>query len=142
MTNATTQDNYRIMHTMIRVGDLQRSIDFYCNLLGMHELNRSDVPEASYTNVFLGYGPEATHPGLELTYNYGRTDYEKGNGFGHLAIGVRDIYGVCDRLKAQGIAIAREPGPVKFGTTHIAFVDDPDGYRIELVDLDTTDFAT
>jgi len=129
------------MHTMIRVGDLDRSVDFYQRHFGMSVVKRVDVPEASYTNVFIGYGTEQADPMIELTYNDGRTDYEKGDGFGHLAIGVRDIYGVCDRLKAAGVRIVREPGPVKFGTVHIAFIDDPDGYRIELIDLDTGDYA-
>lgn len=133
---------FRFLHTMVRVGDLQRSVDFYCGMLGMTEIRRIDVPEGKYTNVFVGYGPEATHPVIELTYNYGETKYEHGTAFGHLAIGVRDIKGVCDRLAAAGVEIPRPAGPVKFGTTHIAFIVDPDGYKIELVDLDTVDFPT
>ncbi len=123
----------RFMHTMIRVGDLERSIDFYQRYLGMREIRRSDVPEGRYTNVFIGYGDEASAPMIELTYNYGVSAYEKGKGFGHLAIGVTDIAATCAAMRAGGVAIAREPGPVKFGTTVIAFVDDPDGYRIELI---------
>jgi lactoylglutathione lyase len=129
------------MHTMIRVGDLDRSIDFYCKHFGMQLLRRVDVPEGRYTNAFIGYGDELDQPVIELTYNYGTANYQLGTGFGHIALGVRDIYGVCGALKKAGIKIVREPGPVKFGTTHIAFVDDPDGYRIELVDLDTADYA-
>lgn len=133
----TAPPKSRIMHTMIRVGDLDRSIRFYSDNFGMREVSRSDVPEGKYTNVFIGYGDEDTDPMIELTYNYGRESYDRGDGFGHIAVGVRDIYGVCDRLRAAGVKIAREPGPLKFGKVHIAFVDDPDGYRIELIDLDT-----
>ena len=131
----------RIMHTMIRVGDLDRSVQFYSKHFGMEVVKKVDVPEAQYTNVFIGYGNENDDPMIELTYNYGRTDYEPGTGFWHLAIGVRDIYGVCRTLRDAGVKIVREPGPLKFGTVHIAFVDDPDGYRIELIDLDTGDYA-
>jgi len=130
----------RFMHTMIRVGDLERSIAFYSRHFGMAVIRRIDVPEGRYTNVFIGYGEERSDPMIELTYNYGVETYDRGNGFGHLAIGVKDIYGVCDRMRQDGLAIVREPGPVKFGTTHIAFVDDPDGYRIELIDVDTCGF--
>lgn len=139
MPQTSAASEFRFLHTMIRVGDLKRSLDFYCNMLGMKEITRSDVPEASYTNVMVGYGSEASHALVELTYNYGKTDYVKGDGFGHLAIGVRDIHGICKDLKAKGVSIPREPGPLKFGTTHIAFIEDPDGYWIELVDLDTLD---
>jgi lactoylglutathione lyase len=140
MSNAQAK-GFRIMHTMIRVGDLDRSINFYSKHFGMSVVKRVDVPEGQYTNVFIGYGSENADPMIELTYNYGTTSYDLGKGFGHLAIGVRDIYAVCDKLKAEGIKIVREPGPVKFGTVHIAFVDDPDGYRIELIDTDTGDYA-
>lgn len=132
-----TPENARIMHVMIRVGDLERSIRFYGDHFGMKVLRREDVPEGKYTNVFIGYGSELSDPVIELTYNYGVGSYERGNGFGHLAIGVRDIKGVCERMRGAGIKIVREPGPVKFGTVHIAFVDDPDGYRVELIDVDT-----
>lgn len=134
-------NNFRIMHTMIRVGDLDRSVAFYSGHFGMSVVKKVDVPDAKYTNVFIGYGDENSDPMIELTYNYGVSSYESGNGFGHLAIGVRDIYAVCERLRAAGVKIAREPGPLKFGTVHIAFIDDPDGYRIELIDLDTGDYA-
>ncbi|TCR64055.1 lactoylglutathione lyase [Bosea sp. BK604] len=133
--------NFRIMHTMIRVGDLDRSVDFYSNHFGMSVVKKVDVPEAKYTNVFIGYGNEHDDPMIELTYNYGVPAYELGTGFGHLAIGVKDIYGVCEKLRAAGVKIVREPGPLKFGTVHIAFIDDPDGYRIELIDIDTGEYA-
>tara|TARA_B100000405_G_scaffold84934_1_gene58811 strand:- start:43 stop:447 length:405 start_codon:yes stop_codon:yes gene_type:complete len=131
MTAASKQP--RIMHTMIRVGDLERSIAFYTRHFGMEVIRTIDVPEGKYTNVFIGYGEEKSDPMIELTYNYGVGSYEKGDGFGHLAIGVPDIYAACDAMRGEGVRIVREPGPVKFGTTVIAFVDDPDGYRIELI---------
>ncbi|HEX2527364.1 MAG TPA: lactoylglutathione lyase [Geminicoccus sp.] len=124
----------RIMHTMIRVGDLDRSIAFYARHFGMEVIRTIDLPEGKYTNVFIGYGDEKTNPMIELTYNYGVESYERGNGFGHLAVGVADIYGTCERMRADGVPIVRAPGPVKFGTTVIAFVDDPDGYRVELIE--------
>ncbi|MFN3447622.1 MAG: lactoylglutathione lyase [Roseococcus sp.] len=127
-------ESFRYLHTMLRVGDLDRSIAFYTTHLGMKELRRRDVPEGKYTLAFLGYGDEATHTVLELTYNYGVAGYEMGTAFGHLAIGVPDIYGLCERLRAAGVKITREPGPVKFGTTLIAFIEDPDGYKIELIE--------
>ncbi|WP_027285458.1 lactoylglutathione lyase [Rubritepida flocculans] len=127
-------ESFRYLHTMLRVGDLDRSIAFYTTHLGMKELRRRDVPEGKYTLAFLGYGDEAAHTVLELTYNYGVSSYEMGTAFGHLAIGVPDIYGLCERLRAAGVKITREPGPVKFGTTLIAFIEDPDGYKIELIE--------
>jgi lactoylglutathione lyase len=126
-------DTYRYLHTMLRVGDLERSVRFYTGMFGMKELRRRDVPEGKYTLVFLGYGPEETHTVLELTYNYGVDKYELGTAFGHLAIGVPDVYAACEKMRAAGVKITREPGPVKFGTTVIAFVEDPDGYKIELI---------
>ena len=123
----------RILHTMLRVGDLQRSIDFYTKVLGMKLLRTTDRPEQKYTLAFVGYGSNPDHAELELTYNYGVEKYEIGTGFGHLAIGVDDAYAACDRIRAAGGAITREPGPVKGGTTVIAFVQDPDGYKIELI---------
>lgn len=122
----------RFLHTMIRVGDLDRSVDFYTRLLGMKELRRRDVPEGKYTLVFVGY--DEGEPAIELTYNYGVDRYELGNAFGHLAIGVPDIHATVERLRAAGVKITREPGPVKFGTTVIAFIEDPDGYKIELIE--------
>ena len=123
-----------LLHTMIRVGNLERSVDFYTKLLGMKELRRRDVPEGKYTLVFVGYAEEATGAAVvELTYNYGTEKYDLGTGFGHLAVGVPDVYGMCEALRAAGAKITREPGPVKFGTTLIAFIEDPDGYKIELI---------
>lgn len=135
---AATASQFRMMHTMIRVFDLDRSIRFYTELLGMKLLRRDDYPDGKFTNAFVGYGSEDDHCVVELTYNWGREEaYELGNGFGHLALGVRDIYAVCDALQAQGANIPRKPGPMLHGTTHIAFIEDPDGYKIELIDLDT-----
>jgi lactoylglutathione lyase len=124
----------RLLHTMIRVGDLDRSVDFYTRLLGMRELRRRDVPEGKYTLSFVGYGDESEQAVIELTYNYGTEKYEMGTAFGHLAVGVPDVRGTCERLRAAGARITREPGPVKFGTTVIAFIEDPDGYKIELIE--------
>lgn len=124
---------YRLLHTMLRVRDLDASVKFYTELMGMKELRRRDVPEGKYTLVFVGYGDEETNAVVELTYNYGVDHYELGDAFGHLAVGMPDIYAACDKLRAGGAKITREPGPLKFGTTHIAFVEDPDGYKIELV---------
>ena len=126
-------EGYRYLHTMLRVGDLARSVQFYSEQFGMRELRRRDVPDGKYTLVFMGYGAEASHTVLELTYNYGVDKYELGTAFGHLAVGVPDIYAACEKMRAAGTRITREPGPVKFGTTVIAFVEDPDGYKIELV---------
>ncbi|WP_439626908.1 lactoylglutathione lyase [Shinella sp.] len=136
MADAPSQ--FRMMHTMIRVFDLDASIKFYTELLGMTLLRRDDYPEGKFTNAFVGYGPEETDTVVELTYNWGREEgYDLGTGFGHLALGVRDIYAVCGALEKQGARIPRPPGPMKHGTTHIAFIEDPDGYKIELIDLDT-----
>lgn len=123
----------RILHTMLRVGDLQRSIDFYTQVMGMHLLRQRDNPEYQYTLAFLGYGPESEQAVIELTYNYGVDKYDLGNAYGHIAIEVNDLYGTCERIRAAGGIISREPGPVKGGTTEIAFVKDPDGYAIELI---------
>jgi len=125
----------RFLHTMIRVGNLDRSIAFYTQLLGMTELRRRDVPDGKYTLAFLGYG-EGNKEGqgeIELTYNYGVEKYEQGNAFGHLAVGVPDVAAACEAVRAGGGKVTREAGPVKFGTTIIAFVEDPDGYKIELI---------
>jgi lactoylglutathione lyase len=124
----------RILHTMIRVGNLARSIEFYTTALGMSLLRQRDYPDGKFTLAFIGYGPEDTHPAIELTYNYGVESYEIGTGFGHIAIGVGDIHAACDRLRAAGARITREPGPMKHGTTVIAFAVDPDGYKIELIE--------
>jgi lactoylglutathione lyase len=131
---SATSGNFSYLHTMLRVGDLERSIGFYTGLLGMKELRRSEVPAGKYTLAFLGYGDEATHTVLELTYNWGVEQYEIGTAFGHLALGVPDIYAACEKLRGAGAKITREPGPVKFGTTVIAFIEDPDGYKIELIE--------
>lgn len=126
-------ENFRYLHTMLRVGNLERSVAFYSAMFGMVELRRRDVPDGKYTLAFLGYNDRPDQTELELTYNYGVDNYEIGTGFGHLAFGMPDVYGTCERLRAAGAKITREPGPVKFGTTVIAFVDDPDGYKIELI---------
>jgi len=123
----------RLLHTMLRVGDLQRSIDFYTKVLGMKLLRTTDRPEQKYTLAFVGYGSNPEHAELELTYNYGVDKYDLGTAYGHLAIGVDDVHAACDRIRASGGTITREPGPVKGGTTMIAFVQDPDGYKIELI---------
>jgi len=124
----------RILHTMLRVGDLQRSIDFYTKVLGMKLLRTSDNPEYKYTLAFVGYGSNPDHAELELTYNYGVDQYEMGGAFGHLAISAENIYTACDAVRANGGNITREPGPVKGGSSVIAFVTDPDGYKIELIE--------
>lgn len=123
----------RILHTMLRVGDLARSVDFYTNVLGMKLLRRTDRPEQKYTLAFVGYGDESGGAVLELTYNYGVDKYDLGSGFGHVAIEVDDVKAACDAVRAKGGTVTREAGPVKGGTTVIAFVADPDGYKIELI---------
>jgi lactoylglutathione lyase len=123
----------RILHTMLRVGDLQRSIDFYTKVMGMQLLRTTDRPEQKYSLAFVGYGDEREHAVLELTYNYGVEKYDLGGAFGHIAIAVDDAYAACAKIKAAGGNVTREPGPVKGGTTVIAFVTDPDGYKIELI---------
>ncbi|HGH6026372.1 lactoylglutathione lyase [Vibrio mimicus] len=125
--------NHRILHTMLRVGDLDKSIEFYTQVMGMTLLRKNENTEYKYTLAFLGYGDESQGAVIELTYNWGVAEYEKGNAYGHIAIGVDDIYATCDIIKASGGTVTREPGPVKGGTTHIAFVKDPDGYMIELI---------
>ena len=124
----------RILHTMLRVGDLPRSIDFYTNVLGMRVLRTTDRPEQRYTLAFVGYGDESAHAVLELTYNYGVDRYELGTAYGHVAIEVEDAKAACDAVRAKGGTVTREAGPVKGGTTVIAFVQDPDGYKIELIE--------
>ena len=126
---------YSLLHTMIRVKDLDRSLDFYTRLLGMRLLRRKDYPGGEFTLAFVGYGGEDAHTVIELTHNWGREQgYALGDGFGHLAIGVPDIYGACERLAANGVNITRPPGPMKHGGTVIAFVEDPDGYKVELIE--------
>jgi lactoylglutathione lyase len=124
----------RILHTMLRVGDLQRSIDFYTKVLGMKLLRTSENPEYKYTLAFVGYGNNPDHAELELTYNWGTDKYEMGTAYGHIAISTEDIYQTCDQVRAAGGNITREPGPVKGGTTVIAFITDPDGYKVELIE--------
>ena len=124
----------RILHTMLRVGDLQRSIRFYGDVLGMKLLRTTDRPEQKYSLAFVGYGDEAANAVLELTYNYGVERYDLGAGFGHVAIEVPDVAAACTAVKAKGGKVTREAGPVKGGTTVIAFVEDPDGYKIELIE--------
>ncbi|RAU22576.1 lactoylglutathione lyase [Paramagnetospirillum kuznetsovii] len=126
--------DWRLLHTMIRVGNLDRSIDFYTKLLGMKLLRRQDYPEGRFTLAFVGYGDEAEHTVIELTHNWDTASYELGGGFGHLALGVPDIYGACEKMAASGASITRPPGPMKHGKTVIAFVEDPDGYKIELIE--------
>ena len=123
----------RILHTMLRVGDLQRSIDFYTRILGMSLLRTTDRPEQKYSLAFVGYGPESDTAALELTYNYGVDKYEMGSAYGHVAIEVDDAYAACERITAAGGVVTRPAGPVKGGTTVFAFVKDPDGYQIELI---------
>jgi lactoylglutathione lyase len=123
----------RFLHTMLRVGDLERSVKFYTEGFGMKEIRRTDVPDGKYTLAFVGYGDEEHHTVIELTYNYGVDRYDVGTAFGHLAVGVPDVYATTETLRKFGAKVTREPGPVKFGTTVIAFVEDPDGYKIELV---------
>ena len=123
----------RLLHTMIRVNDLDASLRFYCEQLGMKVLRRKEFPEGRFTLAFVGYGDEASHSVVELTYNWDTRHYDLGNGFGHLAIGVDDIYKACERLRAGGVKVVREPGPMKHGQTVIAFIEDPNGYRIELI---------
>ncbi|MBC7683801.1 MAG: lactoylglutathione lyase [Bdellovibrionales bacterium] len=124
----------RILHTMLRVGHLQRSIDFYTKVLGMKLLRTSDNPEYKYTLAFVGYGNNPEHAELELTYNYGEDHYEMGTAYGHIAISADDIVAACDAARENGGNVTREPGPVKGGTTVIAFITDPDGYKVELIE--------
>ena len=123
----------RLLHTMLRVGDLPRSIAFYTDVMGMTLLRQSENPSQKYTLAFLGYGPNPEHAELELTYNHGVTSYDMGTAYGHLAVAVPDAYAACDRIRHAGGSVTREAGPVKGGSTVIAFVTDPDGYKIELI---------
>ncbi len=131
--NAT--EGYRLLHAMIRVRDLDHSLDFYTRLLGMNVLRKKDFPGGRFTLAFVGYGDEIDHTVVELTHNWDQEEaYDIGTGFGHLAIAVPDIHSTCDRLAAEHVSIPRPPGPMKHGTTVIAFIEDPDGYKIELVE--------
>ena len=124
---------YRLAHTMLRVLDLELSLKFYCEILGMKILRRTDYPEGRFTNTFIGYGAEVYFPTLELTHNWDQKEpYDKGNGWGHICIEAPDVYKACEELCAAGIKITRPPGPMKHGTRVIAFCEDPDGYKVEL----------
>ena len=124
----------RLLHTMIRVGNLERSIAFYTDVLGMQLLRRKEYPEGRFTNVFVGYGDEREHAVLELTHNWDTSRYDLGTGYGHVAVEVDDAAAACDRVRALGGKVTREAGPMKHGTTVIAFVEDPDGYKIEFIE--------
>jgi lactoylglutathione lyase len=124
----------RLLHTMLRVGNLEKSLDFYCNILGMKLLRKKDYPNGKFTLAFVGYGEEADHTVLELTHNWDTDSYDLGNAYGHIALGVADIYSTCESIRQQGGKVTREPGPMKHGTTVIAFVEDPDGYKVELIE--------
>ncbi len=126
---------------MLRVADLDASLAFYCDVLGMQLLRRKDYPSGEFTLAFVGYGDEADNTVLELTYNWGVSDYTLGDAYGHIAIGVDDIYGACNEIRKQGGKVTREPGPMKHGTTVIAFVEDPDHYKVELIQTRSTEVA-
>lgn len=127
----------RLLHTMLRVGNLEESLKFYCNVLGMKLLRRKDYPGGEFTLAFVGYGDESDTSVLELTYNWGKEKYDLGDAYGHIALGVDDIYATCDEVKKLGGKVTREPGPMKHGSTVIAFIEDPDGYKVELIQLGT-----
>jgi lactoylglutathione lyase len=127
----------RLLHTMLRVGDLQRSIAFYTGALGMKLLRTTERPEQGYSLAFVGYGSNPEQAEIELTYNHGVSSYELGTAYGHIALGMPDIVAACEKIRARGGTVTREPGPVKGGTTMIAFVADPDGYKIELIERDS-----
>ncbi len=123
----------RILHTMLRVGDLDKSIDFYTKAFGMKLLRRKDYPDGKFTLAFIGYGEESSHAVIELTHNWDTSRYDLGTGYGHIALGCDDIYKACEIAKANGGIVTRDPGPMKHGSTVIAFVSDPDGYKVELI---------
>ena len=125
----------RLLHTMLRVGDLERSITFYTDVLGMRLLRRKDYPDGRFTLAFVGYGDESSTAVLELTHNWDTSSYEIGTGYGHIALGVDDIHATCEAMAAKGGRVVRPPGAMKHGTTVIAFVEDPDGYKVELIQL-------
>ncbi len=127
----------RMLHTMLRVGDLEKSLDFYTSVLGMKLLRKSDYPEGKFTLAFVGYGDEKDHTVLELTHNWDTSKYDLGNAYGHIALEVPDAYKACDAVRAKGGKVVREAGPMKHGTTVIAFVEDPDGYKIEFIQRGT-----
>lgn len=123
----------KFLHTMIRVNNLDESISFYTNHLGMNLISQKDYPDGQFTLAFLSYGKTKDDPSIELTYNYGKSSYVLGDAFGHIALATEDIYGVCQKLKNAGVKVTRDPGPMKHGTTVIAFIEDPNGYKIELI---------
>lgn len=123
----------RMLHTMLRVGNLEESLQFYCQILGMKLLRQKDYPDGKFTLAFVGYGDESENTVIELTYNWGVDNYEIGTGYGHIALGVEDIYATCQEIETRGGKVTRQPGPMKHGTTVIAFVEDPNGYKIELI---------
>ncbi|MCL2931803.1 MAG: lactoylglutathione lyase [Trichodesmium sp. MAG_R03] len=127
----------RLLHTMLRVKNLEESLDFYCTILGMKLLRQKDYPGGKFTLAFVGYGNESENTVLELTYNWDNNKYDLGNAYGHIALGVDDIYSTCKKIKAQGGTVTREPGPMKHGSTVIAFIEDPNGYKVELIELGT-----
>ena len=127
----------RILHTMLRVGNLDRSINFYTSVLGMQVLRRHDYPEGKFTLAFVGYGAEKDHTVIELTHNWDTESYDKGNGYGHIAIEVEDAYAACEQVKQAGGKVLREAGPMMHGTTVIAFIEDPDGYKVEFIQAGT-----
>ena len=129
----------RLLHTMLRVTDLEQSIDFYTSILGMTLLRQRDYPDGRFTLAFLGYGPESEHTALELTHNWDQNAYDLGDAFGHIAVEVKDVYAACEEIKAKGGTVVREAGPMKHGSTVLAFVKDPDGYMIELLGTKRSD---
>ncbi|MDI9405647.1 MAG: lactoylglutathione lyase [Chitinophagaceae bacterium] len=131
----------RLLHTMLRVGDLDRSLAFYTEVLGMRLLRRKEYPSGRFTLAFVGYGEESDHSVLELTHNWDTDRYDLGDGYGHIALGVDDIQGVCAAIRSKGGRVVREPGPMKHGSTVIAFVEDPDGYKVELIELTSREAA-
>ena len=132
----------RLLHTMLRVGNLEESLKFYCEVLGMKLLRQKEYPDGQFTLAFVGYGDESDHTVIELTYNWGVEQYNLGDAYGHIALGVDDIYGTCNEIKARGGKVVREPGPMKHGSTVIAFVQDPDGYKVELIQIGTQGSAS
>jgi lactoylglutathione lyase len=132
----------RMLHTMLRVGNLDESLKFYSDVLGMKLLRKKDYPTGEFTLAFVGYGDESDHTVLELTYNWGVDQYDLGNAYGHIALGVDDIYATCEEIKRLGGKVVREPGPMKHGSTVIAFVEDPNGYKVELIQVSTQHIET
>jgi lactoylglutathione lyase len=136
------KETMRLLHTMLRVGNLEESLKFYCDVLGMKLLRQKDYPGGEFTLAFVGYGDESDQTVLELTYNWGKDRYDLGDAYGHIAIGVDDIYATCEAIKSRGGKVTREPGPMKHGSTVIAFVEDPDGYKVELIQLNSQSLST